>query len=154
MLSIGAADVTSPDQVEEFSSQGPTLDNRIKPDLTGSDCGETAIFGQFCGTSASAPHVAGGAALVLQANPTFTTAQIIGFLKSRATPIGSPVPNNLAGAGLMTLGAVPPPPPGAAKAVAFQVQPVGGPATRPLPTQPVVAIVERDIDGTLGPGKQ
>ena len=56
--------------IEFFSSRGPTLDGRLKPDISAIDgVGVTAagsFENPFFGTSAAAPHVAGEAALVLQ----------------------------------------------------------------------------------------
>lgn len=51
------------------SSQGPTSDNRKKPEVMGPVCYfEATQDGAFCGTSASAPFVAGSAILVLDAS--------------------------------------------------------------------------------------
>jgi hypothetical protein len=141
MLSVGAADYTTPTTIEPFSSQGPTLDNRIKPDITGADCVDTVAIPEFCGTSEAAPFVSGGAALVLSANPSFKTADIISYLKAHATPIGGAAPNSIGGSGLMNLGPVP----ASArvpKSLAFGVQPTGGPATLALPVQPVVRVLD------------
>ena len=59
------------DALEPFSSQGPTIDGRTKPDIAGQDRTSSSVYGGasgcaggFPGTSASAPHVAGAAALV------------------------------------------------------------------------------------------
>jgi len=48
---------------ESFSSQGPTNDWRIKPDISGPDGVSTFTYepGAFLGTSCSSPHVAGAA---------------------------------------------------------------------------------------------
>jgi len=67
-VTVGATNVNN-DQLESFSSRGPTNDNRIKPDLTGPDGVTTSSLNPFFGTSASAPHVAGAAALVKDAMP-------------------------------------------------------------------------------------
>ena len=64
-------------QLEPYSSQGPTIDGRMKPDLVGHDSVSSATYGPFigcpsgfAGTSASSPEVAGAAALVEQAYPS------------------------------------------------------------------------------------
>jgi serine protease len=64
------------------------------------------------GTSMSAPHVAGAAALYLQANPTATPAQVASFLTSQATSgavksPGSGSPNKLLYIGGITAGGTP-----------------------------------------------
>jgi len=58
-------------------------------------------FPNFFGTSASAPHAAAIAALIKQANPTFTPAQIYARLESTARDIGAAGFDNLTGAGLI-----------------------------------------------------
>jgi len=55
-------------QRESFSSIGPTNDGRIKPDLLAPDGVTTSTLNPFFGTSASAPHAAGAAALTKFAN--------------------------------------------------------------------------------------
>jgi subtilisin family serine protease len=64
------------------------------------------------GTSMSAPHVAGAAALYLQVNPAATPAQVASFLTSQATPgavksPGSGSPNKLLYVGGITAGGTP-----------------------------------------------
>ena len=66
MVSVGAVDYRTPTVIEPYSSQGPTLDGRVKPDLVAADCAPTTIEDEFCRTSQSAPFVTGAAALLLE----------------------------------------------------------------------------------------
>ncbi|HED03156.1 MAG TPA: hypothetical protein ENI60_00055, partial [Candidatus Fraserbacteria bacterium] len=93
--------------LEPFSSQGPTLDGRIKPDIAGVDGVSNITFGQFFGTSASSPEVAGAAALVKQAFPAFGPDEIQNYLEKNAEDFGPPGKDNQYGSGMLTLGALP-----------------------------------------------
>jgi hypothetical protein len=68
-------------------------------------CLNNASFPNFFGTSAAAPHVAGIAALLLQANPSLTPAQIYTVMQQSAAPIGATPtvasPNYAAGYGFV-----------------------------------------------------
>ncbi len=113
VMTVGAVPVYGT-TLESFSSQGPTVDGRVKPDIVGPDRVSTATYGPqgFWGTSAAAPHVAGAAALVKSANQTYAPADIQNLLESRATDLGAPGKDNLYGSGKLNLGAAPPPPAG------------------------------------------
>jgi subtilisin family serine protease len=97
--------------LEPYSSQGPTTDGRLKPDISGHDSVSSATFGLFdiacpsgfAGTSASSPEVAGAAALVRQGNPAFSPSQIEALLEKAATDIGPAGPDNQTGAGALHL---------------------------------------------------
>jgi subtilisin family serine protease len=108
-LTVGAT-YWQADALESFSSQGPTRDGRAKPDLSAPDgiSVSTEWYADgFYGTSASAPHVAGAAALVLEAHPTFTPAQVQGWLEDRALDLGEAGRDNVYGAGRLNLGTPP-----------------------------------------------
>lgn len=88
------------DDLEPFSSQGPTNDGRIKPDLVAPDGVSTATYGttSFFGTSASAPNVAGAAAL-LKSAANLSAVQVKTSLEAGALDIGIAGKDNLYGAG-------------------------------------------------------
>jgi len=108
---------------EPFTSVGPTTilfepdgtrkatpEVRQTPDIAAIDNTDTTFFGSdidgngfpnFSGTSAAAPHAAAIAALVKQANPTFTPQQIYDRLESTAKDIGAPGYDNVTGHGLI-----------------------------------------------------
>jgi hypothetical protein len=109
------------DALEPFSSRGPNIAGLVKPDIAGQDAASSSVYGAaagcnggFQGTSAASPRVAGAAALVKEANPAFTPAQLQAFLEGRALDLGSVGKDNLFGAGRLWLGtAIPEPPTGA-----------------------------------------
>ena len=95
MLAVGAAPWYDVNTIEPYSSRGPTPDGRVKPDIVGADCGETALspLNQrqrgFCGTS--------------QRFPTYTAVEVADYLKEHAEQRGSPDPNNTWGHGFAKL---------------------------------------------------
>lgn len=102
-LAVGATDWED-DSLHSYSSQGPTHDGRIKPDLTAPSGVSTATYGRwnFYGTSASAPHVAGACGLFFGRTP-FPAARIRTLLQNRALDLGSPGRDSLYGYGRLNL---------------------------------------------------
>ncbi|MGK0254433.1 MAG: minor extracellular serine protease Vpr [Mariniflexile sp.] len=114
-------------QIASFSSKGPTVDGRIKPDITApgsyiasslsrfdsnytstspdtvsglTDGTNDWLFGAMQGTSMSAPMVTGIIALWLQAKPNLTVAQIKTILQNTSITNGlGSLPNNTWGRG-------------------------------------------------------
>jgi serine protease AprX len=115
VFTIGA--VTSGGTRSSFSSVGPTVDGRTKPDLMamGSNVYHAGSSGNSyyggSGTSFSCPLVAGVCALILEANPNLTPMEVLENLRSTATL--SLNPNNEYGWGIidafdaLSLGVVP-----------------------------------------------
>ena len=96
--------------LEPYSSQGPTIDGRTKPDIVGHDSVSGATYGgfsscpsAFAGTSASSPEVAGAAALVKQAYPNLTADQLKTYLMRAARDLGDAGVDNVYGAGELQL---------------------------------------------------
>jgi subtilisin family serine protease len=98
--------------VEPYSSVGPTIDGRTKPDIVGPDAGSSSVYGNasgtcaggFRGTSAAAPHVAGAAADLLSANGALDTAELQQLLQDRAIDAGPTGKDVLYGSGGLSLG--------------------------------------------------
>ena len=113
-LTVGAACWTN-NELEPYSSQGPTIDARTKPDLVGPDSVSSFSFGPFAGcgvsgfagTSAATPHVAAAAALVKQANPSFGPSEIQAYLEERAIDLGAAGRDSAFGSGALSLGGAP-----------------------------------------------
>ncbi len=94
-LTVAATD--NNDQVANFSSRGPVVGSDIiKPDISapGVDIYSAAPYNQFAtksGTSMSAPHVAGAAALLRQINPTWTPQEIKSALMGTSIDVGATI---------------------------------------------------------------
>ncbi|MCR4437666.1 MAG: S8 family serine peptidase [candidate division KSB1 bacterium] len=84
-----------------YSSQGPTYDGRVKPDLMGPT--SVSVFtggGLFGGTSAAAPHVAGSAVLLLDRFPEWSPSQVFARLEESVShDYGDPGKDNVFGSG-------------------------------------------------------
>lgn len=104
VLCVGA--VTSLGNLASFSSEGPTADGRIKPDVMAMGQSVTVAnptasdaYSTLNGASFSCPLVAGSAALLLQAIPALTNEEIIEALRNTAD--NSTSPDNSFGWGLV-----------------------------------------------------
>ena len=129
VISTAAINANDPgnDDIAPYSSRGPSTIRfpaqvvRATPSITGIDnvTVSNAWGGPvpFPGTSAAAPHIAGIAALMLQANPALTPSEVKATLQSTATDRGSAGFDNTFGAGLANAEAavnsvaIPPQPP-------------------------------------------
>lgn len=119
LLAVGATHYWNTRAIADYSSQGPTPDGRIKPDIVGTACGEVASYGVepldgndcwFPGTSQAAPHVAGLASLVKQRFPSYSPRQVARYLKDHAEERGVAGSDNVWGYGFARLPASVPTP--------------------------------------------
>ncbi|MGD2250710.1 MAG: S8 family serine peptidase [Candidatus Methanofastidiosia archaeon] len=94
VITVGASDKS--DALASFSSRGPTTDNRTKPDIVapgvsiyaaraGTTCSDTSMSG----TSMATPHIAGVAALMLDANGSATPLQVKNCMGATAIDKGN-----------------------------------------------------------------
>lgn len=118
---------TSPPVAEAFTALGgttilydtsgnPISDNRQQPLFTSTNGGNTTFFGSwdfepdgfnnFFGTSAAAPEAAAVTALLLEAEPTLTPAQVYNRLNTTAIDMGAPGYDLLTGHGLIQATAI------------------------------------------------
>ena len=88
-ITVGALDKDS--SIAAYSSQGPTEENRVKPNIAyvGTDVISVAHntgdqYTQMSGTSMATPGAAGVAALMLQANPDLSPFEIRNFMQETA----------------------------------------------------------------------
>src|SRR5438045_2944974 len=106
---------TTHSTIEYFSSIGPTVDGRQKPDVSGIDgvsiTGAGSFENPFFGSSAATPHAAGVAALLLQTAPCLLSGSqgarddvtarrtLRDLILNNAAPLGGPAPNDVFGYG-------------------------------------------------------
>jgi subtilisin family serine protease len=98
LVAVGAVDANG--TIASFSSRGPTVDGRVKPDLVArgvnvplvSASGDPQAYTVQNGTSFSTPLVAGLAACLLQARPAWSAVQVIEALYATASRSQRPDP--------------------------------------------------------------
>ncbi len=107
VIAVGA--VNRNEFVLSFSSRGPTADGRVKPDVmalgqnvwVADDAGSSSYHFDN-GTSFAAPVVSGAAALILEANPTWTGMDVVNALRETADDAGPAGPDSLYGYGIVS----------------------------------------------------
>jgi subtilisin family serine protease len=164
VLAVGSYDTKtfsgnpSSEGISSFSSLGPTRDRRVKPDLTAPGsvlysarsfetsyppleivtANDNYVIKQ--GTSMSAPHVSGTAALVWQTNPALTGTQMRERLRKTVDPPtdSSTAPNNTWGTGKVN----------ALQAVTWSVASITAPASSLPGTS--VSLTSENSSGAFG----
>ena len=89
--------------IRSYSSQGPTNDGRLKPDIAAPDGTTSWTYGQSNGTSFSSPTAAGAAAVMRQVAPSLSAQDLAGTMAALAIDIGAPGPDNVFGAGKLLI---------------------------------------------------
>ena len=110
-MSVGAVhyDYYDLGRIADYSSRGPTTDGRFKPELVAPSGVSTVSYGEseefygYTGTSAAAPHVAGAAALIKSANPSYSRTQLWDALIEATVDIGPRGRDNDSGYGKLVL---------------------------------------------------
>ncbi len=104
VITVGA--VNSSGTRSSFSSVGPTVDGRVKPDVMALGSGDVVAspsndhnYTTASGTSFSCPLAAGVAALILCANPNLTPMQVRDAMRNTASKNSNP--DNLYGWGIL-----------------------------------------------------
>jgi len=104
VIAVGA--VRMDGEIASFSSDGPTSDGRIKPDVVAPGVGVYVVspyttdgYTRSSGTSFSCPLTAGVSALILSAYPNLKPMQVRDALRNTAN--NAKYPNNLYGWGLI-----------------------------------------------------
>ncbi|MGH2705907.1 MAG: S8 family serine peptidase [Actinomycetota bacterium] len=108
-ITVGAAaSYSAPAQglyLAYFSSRGPTVDGRVKPDIaapgasvTSAKSGGQATYVAYSGTSMATPFVAGAVALGLEGRPSWSPGEVRAALEGTAQDRG---PTGKDGAGLV-----------------------------------------------------
>ena len=105
VFTIGAVDING--NYAAFSSVGPTVDGRIKPNVVGQGAGTAVVdslgnvvYGN--GTSYSSPLIAGACASFMSAFPELSNMEVIDILQQTATNAADP--NNQIGYGIPQFG--------------------------------------------------
>lgn len=111
LIAVGAIDpANGTSGIAFYSSQGPTNDGRIKPDVSAPSCVTSTVYAPRCfnGTSAASPTVAGMAALLLGQGLALPGMPLAALVRHLVVDLGPPGLDNAYGTGEVRLPATPP----------------------------------------------
>lgn len=149
VIAVGAVDPPGSGTIGYYSSQGPTNDGRISPDVSAPSGFSSSIFRSgFSGTSAAAPVVTGAAALLTQAGLAADPAALGNLIRHLTVDRGATGPDDVFGAGEFRL----PDPPSATRAVPSRFEPSAVPQ-RVLDTRPTSPVGPAELVGAVQPGE-
>ena len=137
MVSVGAIDPPTFGIIAAYSSQGPTIDNRVKPEMSAPSCLTSTVTAPDCfnGTSAATPVAAGAAALMIGRNLALPGPALAALVRSAVVDRGDVGKDNVYGSGELRL---PSPPPASASSAATTYIPLT--PTRILDTRASTAV--------------
>jgi hypothetical protein len=111
LVAVGAVDPPTGGAIAAYSSQGPTNDGRVKPDVSAPACVQSTIYNTtvygpgacFNGTSAASPTTAGFAALLVGRGLAITGVPLASLVRHLVVDLGIPGPDNAFGVGQIVL---------------------------------------------------
>ena len=110
VIAVGAIDPPAGNTIGYYSSQGPTFDGRIKPDVAAPAGFASVAYGRpFQGTSAASPVAAGSAALLLGAGLAVPGRSLAALVRHLTVDLGAIGKDNVFGSGKVLLPAPPVP---------------------------------------------
>lgn len=148
LVAVGAVDPPAGGAIAYYSSQGPTTDGRIKPDVSAPSGFDSVAYGEpFGGTSAASPVAAGMAAVLQSAGLAAPGGPTAALVKHFVTDLGAAGPDNVFGTGKILLPAVPAP---AGVTTNAKYVPLES-ATRVLDSRPAYHVGPAELVGPFNP---
>ena len=109
VIAVGAIDPPDGAVIAAYSSRGPNNDGSLAPDIVAPSGFYNQVYlGNFSGSSASAPVIAGAAALLLDAGLAANPNSLGDLIRNLAVDRGRPGPDDVYGHGEFRLPASPP----------------------------------------------
>ena len=149
VIAVGAISPSGSGSIAPYSSQGPTNDGRVAPDVAAPASFASSIGGSFAGTSAASAVISGAAALLLDGGLAVDATTVGNLIRHLTIDWGAAGPDNVFGNGEFRL---PEPPTVAIDQTPSRFIPLSSP-TRILDTRPTEAIGPPQLIGRLWAGE-